>query len=275
VEVEQTIEVERRDVSLAVRSVGEGQPFIWGHGLMQSMAQEDDLSVFDWADEGAGIRWVRYDARGHGSSEATYDTEAYRWPELARDLLALADKLDASRVALGGVSMGCATSLHAAVAAPERVSALVLVAPPTAWKTRPRQALLYRVMACVVSWLGVGPLRMLSSIEPPGPRSPTVVEMQRALVRHLGEADARALVAALRGAAASDLPPPDALRDLHVPTLILAWPNDPVHPVSSAERLVRLLPDAALHVADSLDGVGEWPGLVRAHLRAHMRTRVE
>lgn len=272
---EQTIEVAGREVSLAVRSTGEGQPFIWGHGLMGSMAQEDDVAVFDWAEDGAGIRWVRYDARGHGHSQATYDAGGYQWSELASDVLALADTLGARRVALGGVSMGCATSLHAAVEAPERVSALVLVAPPTAWKTRPRQALFYRVLACMVSWIGIGPLRMLSSIEPPGPRSPTVVEMQRALVRHLGEADARALVAALRGAAASDLPPPDALRDLHIPALILAWPNDPVHPVSSAERLVRLLPDAALHVADSMDAIEAWPGLVRAHLRLHTQDREE
>ena len=42
--VEETIEIEGRHVSLAVRCVGEGQPFIWGHGLMQSMAQEDDVA---------------------------------------------------------------------------------------------------------------------------------------------------------------------------------------------------------------------------------------
>lgn len=202
-----TIDVDDRRVRLAVRSKGDGQPFIWGHGLMGSMAQEDEVAIFEWSDGDAGIRWVRYDARGHGDSQATYDPEAYRWLELARDLLALADALDAPRVALGVVSMGCATSLHAAVAAPERVSALVLVAPPTAWKTRPRQALVYRLLASLVAWLGIGPLRMLSSLEPPGERSPALVQMQRALVRHLGEADARALVAALRGAAASDLPP--------------------------------------------------------------------
>ena len=39
--------------------------------------------------------------------------------------------------------MGAGTALHAAVAAPYRISGLVLVIPPTAWETRDAQRALY------------------------------------------------------------------------------------------------------------------------------------
>ncbi len=42
----------------------------------------------------------------------------------------------AQKFVAGGSSMGCATSIYAALLAPERMKALVLVIPPTAWETR-------------------------------------------------------------------------------------------------------------------------------------------
>lgn len=43
---------------------------------------------------------------------------------------------DSNRKATLGMSMGCATSIYAAIQAPERVIGLILVIPPTAWETR-------------------------------------------------------------------------------------------------------------------------------------------
>jgi len=86
---------------------------------------------------------VRYDARGHGLSYASVDAIDYSWPSLAKDMLGIADELELDTVALGGISMGCATALFAALAAPHRVSRLILTTPPTAWETRPPQAALY------------------------------------------------------------------------------------------------------------------------------------
>jgi 3-oxoadipate enol-lactonase len=67
----------------------------------------------------------------------------------------------------------------------------------------------------------------------------------------------------LRGAAASDLPPPEKIAQLSQPALILAWDTDPAHPLSTAERLAETLPRADLHVARTLRQVREWPRLVR------------
>jgi len=48
---------------------------------------------------------------------------------------------------------------------------------------------------------------------------------------------------------------------------VLAWDTDPGHPVSTAERLVELLPDAELHVATNVDEIRAWPQMTADFLR--------
>jgi pimeloyl-ACP methyl ester carboxylesterase len=245
-------------------------PLVWGHGLMGSMDQEDAGGLFDWESLASDVRLVRYDARGHGRSEATLDPKAYHWRELAQDLRALADTLGQEPPVLGGVSMGCATSLHAAAASPERTRALVLVGPPTAWETRPRQARIYRFSAAMVERIGLGPFRCLGALASFPVRNAALAGMQRSIMSELRRADPRAVCAALRGAAASDLPEPTALRKLQVPALVLAWPGDPTHPLSTAKQLAELLPDAELHVADGSSDIRDWPERVREFLASRV-----
>jgi pimeloyl-ACP methyl ester carboxylesterase len=259
-------------VDLAVRESGQGRPFLWGHGLLGSMAQEDAAALLDWGELSRVARLVRYDARGHGCSEATLDPAQYRWPELAADLLALADAVGAERAVLGGLSMGCATALHAAAAAPSRVDALVLVAPPTAWRTRPRQARAYRGLAAVIERVGLAPFRWGASLQARAAAG-HLRELQRSVLDSLRWADRRAVAAALRGAAASDLPAPETLRALPAPALILAWRADPTHPVSTAEQLAQCLPQAELRTARTLEEVRAWSAGIRDFLAALSRRR--
>jgi len=270
---ESPIRVKVRDIELAVRASDTGSElvagplFLWGHGLLGSVAQEDSVPIFDWSSVCAHARLVRYDARSHGDSDLDLDPAHLRWPELARDMLGLADALGAPRALLGGVSMGCATSLHAAVLAPDRVIGLVLVAPPTAWETRPRQSRFYRFGSKLVDWVGLAPFRLLAALPRPGSTSP-VAALQSGVAQHLARADARAVVTAMRGAADSDLPDRAALRALCIPALILAWRGDPVHPVSTATQLAELLPRAELHVATTLDEIRAWPERIAAFVRS-------
>lgn len=267
------LRVKVRGIELATRTSAVGAPprtcplFLWGHGLLGSVAQEDSVPIFDWSPVCACAQLVRYDARSHGASDLDRDPDHLRWPELARDMLGLADALGASRALLGGVSMGCATALHAAVAAPDRVLGLVLVAPPTAWETRPRQTRVYRFGAMLVDWVGLAPVRLLASLPRPASASP-VAALQTGVAEHLARADARAVATAMRGAARSDLPDRSTLRHLRVPALILAWRGDPVHPVSTATQLAELLPRADLHVAATLDEVRGWPERIAAFARS-------
>ncbi len=247
------------DVDLSVRDRGRGPVFLWGHGLLASMAQEDEIGTFDWASTAEEMRLVRYDARSHGDSEITLDPEALRWPALASDMLGVANGLGADRVVLGGASMGCATSLYAALAAPDRVDKLVLVIPPTAWSTRASQRRLYRAGATMIATAGMGAFVGFLRIQPVPRR---LAKTREVSLRHLVRTDRRAVVAAMRGASRSDLPPRSRLAGLHIPALILGWHGDPTHPISTALRLADTLPSATLHEAHTAADVAHWPELV-------------
>jgi len=255
-----------RGVELTVNAQGpeSGTPLLWGHGLMGSMAQEDAAGMLPWEGLDDEFRVVRWDARGHGRSDSTHDPEDYRWEELAADLWALADRLEVERAVVGGVSMGAATALHAAVAAPSRVRGLVLMAPPTAWGSRARQARFYRGMARVVGAIGLGPISRLGDLASRAVSNEGLAAIQRTVTQNMRRADARSVQLTLRGAALSDLPELERVGTLDVPTLILAWKQDPSHPLSTSEALVERMPKASLHVAESFDDIRSWSACVRA-----------
>ncbi|HZM76077.1 MAG TPA: 3-oxoadipate enol-lactonase [Candidatus Limnocylindrales bacterium] len=88
----------------------------------------------------ASLRVLRYDHRGHGGSPVP--PGPYSLDELGRDLLALLDVLDLSRVRLGGLSLGGMVAMWVAANAPERVESLALLCtsaqlgPPSMWRER-------------------------------------------------------------------------------------------------------------------------------------------
>ncbi len=249
---------------LAYSVDGEGSPFLWAHGLTNSRAQEEADGLFTWTPLAQhGHQVVRYDARGHGQTGGPLDSAAYRWPQLAVDLLGLLDTLGIPRTAAGGASMGCATLLYAAIAAPERFDRLVLVIPPTAWETRAGQAEQYEGSARYVEKAGK-PAWLLAAAAAPRP------EVFAGLPPFPATADIpeKLLPFVLRGAASSDLPPPDAIATITQPTLVLAWRGDAGHPVSTAEQLAAVLPDAHLRIATDLSEVLSWPAQVAAFLDA-------
>lgn len=247
-----------RSAELMVEIIGaDGPAFVWCHGLLSSRAQEDHDALFDWRlVVEQRWRWVRYDARGHGESAGTTNVAAYSWPEMSRDLMALADTLGIPRFAAGGASMGCATVLEAALAYPNRIDRMVLATPPAAWEAHPALAEHYRASAAYLRSQGEdqGMAALEVDLRPPILRAgaPPALPSVRS----------EWLTAVLRGAAASDLPPPEKIAQLGQPALILAWDTDPAHPIATAERLAEILPRADLHVARTLRQVREWPRLV-------------
>ena len=244
--------------SLAHNLLGHGPAFVWAHGLTSSRAHEDRLPLLRWDTLTAGGRQVvRYDAAGHGETGGPADPSAYEWPRLAADLFGLLDELGLDRVDVGGASMGCATTLHAAVHSPERFNRLVLAIPPTAWDTRAAQGEQYRASADYVeregkaAWLAVaaeGPRPAIFADLPPAPMAADVPE--------------ELLPSVLRGAAASDLPPPEAIAALEHPALVLAWAGDPGHPESTAHRLGELLPNREVQVARELKDLFGWSAAI-------------
>jgi len=80
---------------------------------------------------------------------------------------------------------------------------------------------------------------------------------------YLKTLDPKALVTTLRGAQRTNLPPPEELEAIQTPALILAWTDDPAHPVSSAEEVKRRLPNSRLLIAHDAAEVFTWTGAIR------------
>jgi 3-oxoadipate enol-lactonase len=238
-------------------------PLVWGHGLTSSRALEDAARLVDWDRVRHSTPVLRYDARGHGLSASTDDLDGYHWRALAHDQLALADAVGIGTYVAGGASMGAATALHAAVLAPGRVRGLVLVIPPTAWDTRAAQAAGYELTAELVEAgridVLVEGMRTLPVADPLDPD-----EVRARSEAGLRTADPVRLARVLRGAARADLPPPAELATLDVPALVLAWTGDAGHPISTAERLLDLLPHARLDIASTAAQLATWTDQVTA-----------
>jgi 3-oxoadipate enol-lactonase len=257
--------VKVNNIELNVKILGGGAPFIWGHGLIENMAFEDRSVWIEWKRFGDVIRLVRYDARGYGLSEASYAPEDYHWSNLAKDMLAIADQLHFKTFIAGGKSMGCGTSLYAALCAPKRVRALVLVNPPAAWEMRAAQTSIYDQMAELVEAKGVAPLAELMQQRRMFPDwlLQAKPEVMTVYLKAVQSHSARTLAQALRGAKLCDFPAREELKALKMPALILAWVGDATHPLATAEELGRLLPDSELFVAKDLGDMKTWTRLIR------------
>ncbi len=101
-----------------------GRPLLLLHGFTGARTDFEH-----WIDPLAelGYHVVAPDQRGHGASDQPDDEAAYSFEAFRDDALALADALGWDRFALLGHSMGGMIAQHVAIAAPERLAALVLM----------------------------------------------------------------------------------------------------------------------------------------------------
>ncbi len=98
---------------------GEGQPLVLIHaGICDSRMWDEQVAVFS-----PHFRVIRYDARGFGRSHMPDDSFAHY-----QDLHALLDCLEVKQAHVVGVSMAGTIALEFALAYPNMVSSLVLVA---------------------------------------------------------------------------------------------------------------------------------------------------
>lgn len=181
-------------------------------------------------------------------------------------MLALAQQVGLDRFVAGGQSMGCGTSLYAALTAPERIRGLVLMNPPTAWETRAAQAAVYGQMADLIETRGIDFLVTLMQQQPamgPGWQTQPYTNMMENFATHFRSLDPKALTVVLRGAQLANLPPPAELEAIQAPALILAWTEDTGHPIASAEEVAHRLPNAQLRIAQNAAEVATWTDEIR------------
>jgi 3-oxoadipate enol-lactonase len=249
------------DVGLAVEAAGEGPPVVLAHGLT---AHRDLVVHGSRALERAGHLVVRYDARGHGDSDAAAEG-AYDYEDLADDLEAViaADAADAAPVAAGH-SMGAHTILTAALRDPDAFAGLVVIGPvfrgaaPTGDDLRE-----WDELADGLEDGGVdGFMRAYESHGVNPEWRDTILRFTRArLERH---AHPKAVALALREVPRSE---PfagglEALAALDLPVLVVASRDDADsgHPLRVAEAYAEALPDARLICEEEGESPLAWQG---------------
>lgn len=105
---------------------GAGPAVVWLGGFKSDMAGTKAQALADWA-IARGRAYVRFDYLGHGESSGAFEAGTItRWRE---DALAVLEALTEGPVVLVGSSMGGWIACLAAMAVPERVQAMVLIAP--------------------------------------------------------------------------------------------------------------------------------------------------
>jgi pimeloyl-ACP methyl ester carboxylesterase len=112
---------------LAWRAVdGRGPTVVWLGGFRSDMSGTKAQALADWA-AGARRGFLRFDYSGHGESSGDFaDGTIGRW---RGDALAVLDRLTEGPLVLVGSSMGGWIGCLAALARPERVAGMVLIAP--------------------------------------------------------------------------------------------------------------------------------------------------
>lgn len=217
-----------------------------------------------------GLRVLRYDTRGHGSSgrpEGPYSLDM-----LAGDVIGLLDALAIEYVHFVGVSMGGMIAQTVALAHPERLTSLALVnTMPTyndeqrvAWRERAALAVRDGIEAVhddlMKRWFSDAAI----TNEIAGYR------YMRDALRNFSSQSFASVVAAM-----CEIDTLGHLAQIKTPTMVVAAPEDPGVPARISQTLADEIVGAALHWLSparhlaSLEHVDTFNTLLRAHLIKH------
>jgi len=217
---------------------GSGQPFIWLHGMLNSVESDSVYSLIDFESLRHQVSVVRYNY-----CDKSIDSD-YSWPSLTKELIRVLDAQKYDKVLMGGLSMGAGTAIHATVQFPERVKALILVTPPPAWEKREKIKTVYRKVISKTN--GESIPEILKRIIQLNQDPPEYFEQnhpgtkQRLLEHRLGF-EPQYYTQIYLGGANSDFPSREQISQINVPTLIIAHPDDPNHPLETAQVLNNLI----------------------------------
>lgn len=230
---------------------GEGQPFIWLHGMLNSVESDSLYSLIDLHQTAKKAKVIRYDACG----KSVYGD--YRWDTMTDHLAQVVESGNYQEVIIGGCSMGSVSALHYAVKYPEKVKALILVTPPPAWEKREAVKAVYRKIASKAHGNSIPDFlkRLISITQDP----PEFYEQQhpgtrQKLMEYRLSFNPKYYAQIYLGGAASDLPSREQIASIKVPTLIAALPEDENHPLEIAQELNALIANSCMEVISDYTG---------------------
>jgi pimeloyl-ACP methyl ester carboxylesterase len=225
------------------RDEGEGVPLVVQHGLGNDVNQ-----AFELFRPPRGLRRVGLDVRGHGQTRPLGEPKKVGMAAFVDDVLALLDHLRIETAIFGGLSLGAALALNAALRYPRRVLGLVLARP--AWTDRPLPENV-RIYAHVAQHIrrhgaaaGLARFRETDEYRALAREAPAAA---RAVDRLFKDPRAEECVVRLERIP-HDAPCHDRREwaAIRVPTLVLGGRCDPIHPWEFAQILARGIPHAEL-----------------------------
>lgn len=224
---------------------GQGEPFIWLHGMLNSVESDSLYSLIDLHKLAESVQVIRYDACGK-STEGDY-----KWDSMTQQLSEIVETNRFEKVMIGGTSMGSVTALHYAVRHPEKIKALVLVTPPPAWEKREAVKSVYRKIASRACHGNIPEfLKRLISLtqDPPDFYERCHPGTRQKLMQCRLAFNPDYYPQIYLGGAASDLPSREQIAAIRIPTLIAALPDDENHPLDIAQELNGLITSSTLEV---------------------------
>jgi pimeloyl-ACP methyl ester carboxylesterase len=232
--------------------IGDPVVLVHGHPFDRSMwdPQVADLTA-------AGYRVITFDLRGYGESEVVPGTAMLS--AFAGDAAALLDHLGVARAVFGGLSMGGQIVMEIHRLFPDRVAALLLADTFAQAETdegkKTRNAMADRLLAEGMDGYAHEVLDKMVA-----PYNVTeLTDVADHVLRMMRNTPPEGAAAALRGRA--ERPDyADSLTLAAVPALVVVGADDSFTPVSDAEHLHTLLPEATLAV---VQGAAHLPNLER------------
>lgn len=191
-----------------------------------------------------GYRAITLDLLGHGASDRPATMQSYSMRGFGEQIIGLLDHLGVERAVVHGLSLGANAALEAAVVAPDRIQGLVIEMP----------VLDNALLGCAIAFTPImltlsfarGPVRLLSAAARRIPTPGTALYFPDLLL-DLVRQDPGPSNAVFHGLFFHRVAPtPDERRRIGAPALVVGHPNDPIHPFSDADALVREMPDARL-----------------------------
>ena len=191
----------------------------------------------------SAYRVIRYDARGHG--ESGLPPGPYRLDDLADDAVALLDALGIEQAHVFGISMGGRTARNLALRYPRRVASLGLITTTYMADAAERQTRQERVAAVLGDGVAAQHDHNMSrwfteqALRDQIPGARTMSAAYRSFSPQAFEWISHAIL--------HDVEDADNLKNLTMPTLIVASPDDPGVPCEASEHMRDAIPKAEFH----------------------------
>ena len=231
--------LEREGVSIFFEESGAGKPLVLGHSFLCDGAM--------WAPQlgplAARARIVNVDLRGHGRSGAV--RHPFTLYDAVDDVLAVLDHVGIERAVWAGLSIGGMVALRAALRAPDRVAALILL-DTDAGAERLVKKLRYRVLSLGAGLFGMRPflpaiLPLMFGRTTLRANAPLVEDWRS----RFASVDVPSIRVVLEGLLGRDSVL-DQLARIRVPALVLTGEEDKAIPSALTAEIAARLPDAAL-----------------------------